>query len=44
MYSAEKNSLGYNLMVIGSVEKTELQKLRELPNKVEISFKPVNSF
>lgn len=41
MFRAEKDSLGYNLMIIGSVEKEELQKLRELSNEVEITFKLV---
>lgn len=39
MYRGEKDSLGYNLMVIGSVEKEDLQILRELPNEIEITFK-----
>lgn len=39
MFRAEKDSLGYNLMIIGSVEKYDLQTLRELQNEVEITFK-----
>lgn len=39
MFRAEKDSLGYNLMIIGSVEKEDLQILRELPKEIEITFK-----
>lgn len=42
MFRAEKDSFGYNLMTIGAVEKEELQKLRELPNEIEITFKLAN--
>lgn len=38
MYRGEKDSLGYNLMVIGSVEKEDLQILRDLPKEVTITF------
>lgn len=34
MYRAEKDSLGYNVMIIGSVEKEDLKRLRELPKEV----------
>lgn len=41
MFRAEKDSLVYNLMTIGTVEKEDLQLLRELPNEIEITFKLV---
>ncbi len=44
MFRAEKDSLGYNLMTIGSVDKSNLQILRDLPTEVSVTFKSVNSF
>lgn len=41
MYRAEKDSLGYNLMVIGSIEKDDLQILRNLPKDTQMTFKLV---
>ncbi|OLA78545.1 MAG: hypothetical protein BHW55_00890 [Candidatus Melainabacteria bacterium 35_41] len=44
MYRGEKNSQGYNVMTIGSIDKSNLQILRKLPNETSITFKTVNFF
>ncbi len=39
IYFDEKYSSGYNVMVIGHIEKEDLKKLKNLPKEVLLEFK-----
>ncbi len=41
IYFDEKYSSGYNVMVIGHIEKEDLKKLKNLPKEVLLEFKKV---